>query len=343
MNPSETTAPTGEPSDFLVIGAGLAGVAFARDAQEDGKTVRVLDKGRGIGGRMATRRFGDGIRVDHGAQFFTARGARFQKIVDAGLENGTAIEWSRGFPQWKNGEIVDRPPGHARYACPNGMSDLPKALAQTVRVETGAQVVEITRETDAANYKAVCADGRVFVGAALILCLPPVQLLALARPLLPEGAATALDAVVYDPAWTLIARLERDISGADWPAVEFSDHPVLGWVSRDHTKRLGPNAPPVLVAHGSGRWSRAHLEDDPAQVQTALLNALADVFGPLPPVVQAQTHRWRYANPTHLLGVPFFWDANLRIGGGGDWAGGGNVEGALTSGWELCRAVLASR
>ncbi len=341
MNSSEITASTVEPTDFLVIGAGLAGLAFARDAQKHGKTVRVLDKGRGIGGRMATRRFGEGLRVDHGAQFFTARGTRFQEVVDAGLENGTVIEWSRGFPEWKNGEVVNRPPGHARYACPSGMSDLPKTLAQTVPVETGAQVVEITRTSKGSVYQAVCADGRVFAGAALMLCLPPVQLLSIARPLLPADTVAAIDAVTYDPAWTLIAQLENDLPGVNWPAVEFSGHPVLGWVSRDHTKRPGPNAPPVLVAHGSGNWSRAHLEDEPAAVQATLLGALTDVFGPLPNVVQTQTHRWRYANPTHLLGTPFFWDAQTRIGGGGDWAGGGNVEGALTSGWELARAVLA--
>ncbi|MBC8101135.1 MAG: NAD(P)-binding protein, partial [Cytophagales bacterium] len=56
-------------TDFLVIGAGLAGLAFAGDAAASGASVRLLDKGRGVGGRTATRRFGD-LRVDHGAQYF---------------------------------------------------------------------------------------------------------------------------------------------------------------------------------------------------------------------------------------------------------------------------------
>ncbi len=33
--------------DFLVIGAGLAGLAFARQVQAAGATVQLLDKGRG--------------------------------------------------------------------------------------------------------------------------------------------------------------------------------------------------------------------------------------------------------------------------------------------------------
>ena len=338
MNASDLTKKT---VDFLVIGAGLAGLAFACDAHNAGKSVCVLDKGRGVGGRMATRRMGN-VRVDHGAQFFTARGPRFQALVDGGLENGWIQEWSQGFPQWKNGAIESRAPGHARYMCPQGMSEFAKQLAQGLNVQTGAQAAQIEKapgESDDFFYRVTCADGRTFEGNAVMLCLPPLQLLTLARPLLSEETQTRLNNVTYDPAWTLLLHLETDLPGADWPAVEFDNHPVLGWVSRDNTKR-GPNAPPVLVVHGSGKWSAAHLEDEKEAVQAALMNALEETFGPLPVVLEAQVHRWRYANPTHLLGEPFFWDTQTRIGGAGDWAGGGNVEGAVTSGWELAHASL---
>ena len=338
MNASDLTD---NAVDFLIIGAGLAGLAFARDAHEAGKTVCVLDKGRGVGGRMATRRFAGG-RVDHGAQFFTARGPRFSKLVDSFVADNVAREWSRGFSKYENGAMQTRPPGHIRYACPQGMSDFAKTLARGINVQTEAQAAQIEKVGDDTNgnfvYRVTCADGRVFAGHSLLLCLPPLQLLSLARPLLSDETATRLDNVTYDPAWTLMLHLEADLPGANWPAIEF-DHPVLGWVSRDNTKR-GPGAPVVLVVHGSGKWSAAHLEDNKADVQTALINALTDVFGPLPTVLEAQTHRWRYANPTHLLGAPFFWDTQTRIGGAGDWVGGGNVEGAVTSGWELAASVL---
>ena len=58
-------------SDVLVIGAGMSGIACARALQAEGVPVRLIDKGRGIGGRMATRRTavaGKTITFDHGAQ-----------------------------------------------------------------------------------------------------------------------------------------------------------------------------------------------------------------------------------------------------------------------------------
>ena len=64
----------------IVIGAGIAGLLAARTLQEHGLRVTVLDKGRGVGGRMATRRIGSAV-FDHGAQFFTARDPQFDTLI----------------------------------------------------------------------------------------------------------------------------------------------------------------------------------------------------------------------------------------------------------------------
>ncbi len=336
-----------ETTDFLVVGAGLAGLAFAGDALAQGATVRLLDKGRGVGGRAATRRIGEKGRVDHGAQYFTARGERFQKIAETGIRDGWLAIWNRGIPLSKNGEITRRPEGHPRYAPPVGMSELPKQLARGLDIALSATVNRVTRDVKSGDWLAHCADERVFCGKKLILNLPPTQLLALAEDLLPEPTRLGLRQVVFDPAWTLIASLEQDVSRADWPALEFADHPVLALVSRDHTKR-GAGAPLVIVAHGSGAWSRAHLEDDPATVQHALLDAVQAEVGTLA-VQSAQVHRWRYAQPTTFFPGAFFWHEDIGIGGGGDWCGketpvhGSKVEAALESGWMLAATVYATQ
>ena len=40
----------------------------------------LVEKGRGVGGRMATRRM-EGARIDHGAQFFTVRDSRMEELL----------------------------------------------------------------------------------------------------------------------------------------------------------------------------------------------------------------------------------------------------------------------
>ncbi|MFD5074743.1 NAD(P)/FAD-dependent oxidoreductase [Streptomyces sp. NPDC058371] len=55
--------------DVLVVGAGLAGLACARDLIDSGPTVRVLETSDAVGGRMRSDRL-DGFTVDRGFQVF---------------------------------------------------------------------------------------------------------------------------------------------------------------------------------------------------------------------------------------------------------------------------------
>ena len=70
----------------------------------------MLDKGRTVGGRLATRRIG-AASIDHGAQFFTVRSAAFSTFVDGLVAEGLVYEWCRGFNE------VD---GYPRFACRGG-------------------------------------------------------------------------------------------------------------------------------------------------------------------------------------------------------------------------------
>ncbi len=322
-----------DETDVLVIGAGLAGLAFAQDVQSRGLRVRLLDKARGVGGRAATRRWDD-MRIDHGAQFFTARGERLRGLVKQGIRDGWLRVWSHGFPLW-DGTLRERPPSHARYAPPHGMSELPKRMAQGLRdVRTETRVVTVRRngETWAAQSEA----GETFSSRCLVLNLPPAQII----PLVGEFLDTApLAAVQFDPAWTVLARLEQDLD-ADWPALEVK-HPVVAWVSRDHTKR-NAGAPLALVVHAQGTWSAAQGESDPELVRGQILAALRDIVES-PSIRKAQSFRWRYAQPTVTFPHSYFWDRSLGLGWCGDWCGGPRIEGALVSGWSLAEAVLSEK
>src|SRR3712207_9588128 len=90
------TATAAANSSCIVVGAGIAGLVAARALQSSGWRAVVLDEGRGVGGRMATRRIGRGT-FDHGAQFFTVRSERFDRLVAEWLEAGGAPGGDAGF------------------------------------------------------------------------------------------------------------------------------------------------------------------------------------------------------------------------------------------------------
>ena len=82
-------------ADVMVIGAGVSGLLAAETLRDRGLRVVVLDKGRGVGGRLATRRTHPDV-FDHGAQSFTARDPQFRLRVEAWQAAGIVRPWATG-------------------------------------------------------------------------------------------------------------------------------------------------------------------------------------------------------------------------------------------------------
>ena len=65
-----------------VIGAGLTGLTCASRLMRAGMDVRVFDKGRGLGGRLASRRLENGLRFDHGATYVETDDPAFLRTLE---------------------------------------------------------------------------------------------------------------------------------------------------------------------------------------------------------------------------------------------------------------------
>ena len=80
-------------TDVVVLGGGISGCSScAHRLSQSGYAVSLVEKGRGVGGRMATRRMEE-ARIDHGAQFFTARDHRLIEVVAGWRKNEVVIPW----------------------------------------------------------------------------------------------------------------------------------------------------------------------------------------------------------------------------------------------------------
>src|SRR5687767_6931136 len=106
-----------------IIGAGICGLMAARELTQNGYQVWLLDKARGVGGRMATRRVDNAV-FDHGAQFFTSRSAEFSGLVDEMQQAQVARQWYRGYPSL----TINKSESYPRFCGAHGMTDVPKFL-----------------------------------------------------------------------------------------------------------------------------------------------------------------------------------------------------------------------
>ncbi len=282
---------TADADSCIVVGAGIAGLLAARELQKEGWRVIVLDKGRGVGGRMATRRVGEG-NFDHGAQFFTVRGERFVGLVEGWLAAGAAEEWTRGFADASGEQNED---GHPRYRGSEGMTSIPKHLARGLDVHTGERAVRV--EPGDEGWEVACESGLRVAGAALILTAPVPQSLDLIESgsyTLPDEARRQLEAVSYDPCLALMALLDGPTGVPEPGGMQIKGEP-LDWIGDN--RRKGISQAPAVTVHAGPGWSRAHFDDEEAEITHSLLTLAGHQLGTdLEPItVDTSLARWRYS------------------------------------------------
>lgn len=321
----------------LVVGAGVSGLLAARELRDAGITVTVLDKGRGVGGRMATRRVG-GASFDHGAQFFTVRGERFAALVEGWLEAGAAAEWSRGFPTPQETPAD----GHPRYRGSEGMTSIPKHLAHGLDVRTGERVVRV--ELDGGRWRLSTQSGGEYDAGALLITAPAPQALELVESgdfRLAEADRAALAGIVYDPCVALLARLEAGATPVPEPGgLQIKSEP-LDWISDNRLK--GISGEPGLTIHAGPGWSRGHYDLPDEELTTALLPLAGEALGAdLSSLVRENSiARWRYSWVTQPHSEPCLAAATeTPLVFAGDGFGQPKVEGAALSGLAAADRLL---
>lgn len=306
---------------IVVVGAGLAGLCAARQLVDRGADVVVFDKGRGMGGRMATRRIDTpaGTAVfDHGAQFFTARSDRFQDLVTTWTRDGAVYEWCRGFGD------AD---GHPRHASRGGMAALTKHLARDLDVRTSTLVFSVTRTTDDSGWIVTLDDGSTHAADAVLLTCPIPQSYSLVANTSIELPSDLL-MTDYERTLGVLAVLDRPSAVPDPGGVQNPDG-VFSWVGDNQRKGLSPI--PALTLHANPAWSLEHWDTPHDDAHAALLAAAHEYIGDAD-VITSQFKRWRFATPMKVWPDPFWTDTSGNVVLAGDAFAGPKVEGAVMSG-----------
>lgn len=311
----------------LVVGAGLSGLLAARELRRRGHNVEVVDQGRSVGGRLATRRLGPG-RADTGAQFFTVRSAAMQSMLREWQDAGLVYQWANG---WANAAGDVRRQGHPRYAVRGGMTALAKYLAQGLNIHLNVHLQQV--RVSGLEWEALSESGERFEAQAVVLTPPTPQSLALlAAGQVPLAADDlhAIHRIVYEPCLTGLLRLEGETHLPE-PGAVLSPSPNIHWLADNRHKGISPEAL-ILTVQTTPEFSREHYGADETEVLSVLLGDLKPWLNGAT-VVEQQLKRWRYAQPMlvhpercHVApGVPPLVFA-------GDAFGEGRFEAAVLSG-----------
>jgi len=318
-----------EPRSVVIVGAGLSGLIAAQVLRAGGHDVTVLDKGRSVGGRLATRRI-DGATLDHGAQFFTVRGDDFASVVDAAIDAEAVHTWCQGFGP--------APDGFPRFAGTGGMNAFAKYLAQGLTTELSCHVDRIA--VDDRRWRIETSTGE-FRADALVLTPPVPQSLALldhSAIALPATVADQLGSIDYFATLALLVRTGESVPIGNTGGLQLEAGPFT-FIANNETK--GISAAPSLTFHAEHDYSERRYDDDPTDVLAELLDLASPWIGTAS-VLDSQLKKWRYAGPKRPIESATVRceldDTPLLFAG--DAFAGPKVEGAFNSGLAAARSLV---
>ncbi|CAD6009343.1 NAD(P)/FAD-dependent oxidoreductase [Agreia sp. COWG] len=314
-----------EKSPVLIVGAGISGIACAQALRSAGRPVRVVDRGRVPGGRMASRSVG-GRPVDIGAAYFTAKpGTPFAAVVDDWVERGLARPWTDTVAVANDSGITGSTTGPMRYAAAKGLRSLVEDLAQGIDVEQGITLEHVSPGEALGES---CST--------VVLAMPDPQ----ARRLL-DASSPLREKLDHGSGWAPSIAVGLEFSTRSWKRFHtafVNEHPVLTSLADDGDRR--GDGRPVLVAQTTAPFAQEHLDEPDGAIEpvsTAVRRLLSLPDAP----VNSFAHRWTFARPESQHSEPFLLVDGLGVCGDA-WGERSSVSTAWASGDALGRAIAQS-
>lgn len=266
--------------DIIILGAGISGLTIGAQLKKQGANYLIIDKGRSVGGRMATRR-GDDTRFDHGAQFVSSN--------QVGQIPSTS--WS---PWVQEEEQI-------LYANSQGMNAAAKLAAENLSILLNTRVEKIAGKT------LYFENGDSVQGKKIIITFPLPQ----ALELLKNSQITYppnLKNVVY--AKSLVALITLNDQILNFSDIKFLKNPQSSIATISNQKSKGLTKKLSLTVTMTPEFSEKYFSDPDdeslekiVQEFTAYLSENFDISNQNSGNIinSAELKKWKYSYPLNPL------------------------------------------
>ncbi|NQZ01436.1 MAG: FAD-dependent oxidoreductase [Bdellovibrionales bacterium] len=314
--------------DYIVVGAGLCGLTLARLLEQEHQRVLVVDKGRGRGGRMSTRRWKEReLFFDHGL---------------GGFEKVELVEkWLDQFGL--RDLVVEREPLSllgftSQYFAKAGVSSIGRALSADLEVVNSYKLTDLSVDEEGL-YRLQSEDGELHFATNVVLTIPLPQ----AKALLADSGSESLVKSIsqlpdaeYTKVVVLMAEVEKlgPLEGRHGYEVDESFSVInMGY-------RYPTLAAPAVMLLASGNWAEQNY-DESLEQKTIALKTKLESFG-IGKVNEMQLHGWRYAFAESTAADH---SGLLALDGQGLWLSGEASSGrgavaALRAAYSACTKLL---
>jgi renalase len=320
-----------------IVGAGVCGLAAARELSSAGFEAVVFEKNSRVGGRVSTFRQ-DGFVWDTGATSIAPRG---MAIADVLLSEGFAQGLTKVEKPIYTHRSLRVLPGDSkrhvdRYTYEQGIAEFARLLSLGLDVRLQQQVETIERD----------GDGFVMMGERFqfVILTPPIPRASVLLWSLGESRSVAN--VFYRACINIALGYDRDLPDLRYHAILDPEqrHP-LTWLSLESIKSRGraPSGCSAMCAQMSPRFSADHYEDpDTKLIETAAFFVSRIYGADFGKPSSATVKRWKYSQPETVGSVTQANPEGTRLLLASDGLLGGRIENAYEVGLQVARRVIAS-
>ena len=292
-----------------VIGAGFSGLVAATNLQLQGYKVRLLDKGYGIGGRLASRTLKAGDQVlgnfDYGMQAFCCSDEQFQNFLQPLIAADIVVPWVDSF----SGSLsTDGCHDIQYYRGKDSNRAIATHLAKSLEIQNQTRVVRFNWQGN--HWEIFDSNDQCCTADIILLTAPVPQSLDLFEASsieLPDDVRQDLASVDYAPCLSLMVVFENPVALPE-PGAMFMDGSVLQWMACNYRKGISPQGYAVTLL-ASPEFSEFQWETDSEQAIAMMLEAARPWFGEndtsnvFASVKASRLHRWKYSQPTRVVGA----------------------------------------
>ena len=310
--------------DYIVIGAGLSGLLIADKLQEiSKKNVLILEKSRGVGGRMATRRTLS-TSFDHGAQFYKLNDDIFEFHQLWHRENLTQKRFNSPKGEYWNS--------------PKGMTALAKFIAKNLEIKLESQVDTIRMEEN--SWLITNTNNESFATKSLIFSSPLPQSIAILerskilQSINPENFLK-LKNIIYSKALIGLITFEDEIIIND---EGYQEYLKSDFFSIADQKKKDISIIPALTVTMSEDFSEEFFDQPNELISEKVLTSFKALY-PHAKIKGFELKKWRFCKPSGTFEAYFF-EALPNLFLIGDAFGGSSLLGAARSASGLFQYLL---
>ena len=320
-----------------IVGAGISGLAAARDLTKNGHSVVVYERNREVGGRCMTRECGP-YRWDTGATSIAPRGKRIEHEMLAERPTDELIKIAKPIYTHASLRVSPGDPRKNvdRYVYAKGISTFARLLAAGLEVRT-QHVVDDIKRVDS-GYE---IDGQRY--DAIILTAPVPQT---ALVLWSIGETRPVSNVRYRTSVSIMVAFDTPMPKVPYFAlIEVDQHHPLVWVSIETEKSpvRAPEGHTLMTLQLNPTFSAEYFDRSDEWLVDLAANFVHQLFPKaFGEPVAGDVMKWKYASPEALASFEKVNENHQGLIVTGDAFFGGRIEDAYESGLRASELLRAS-